>query len=60
MRTTSMIHSNASTSGPIHQGRRVCRLRLNVMAMQDQRVISTLDHVDKLLRFPDVDPYRKY
>jgi hypothetical protein len=30
------------------------------MPLQDQRVTSTLDHVGKLLHFPDVHPYRKY
>jgi hypothetical protein len=30
------------------------------MPLQDQRVTSTLDHVDELLQFPDVHPYRKY
>jgi hypothetical protein len=30
------------------------------MPLQDQRVTSTLDHVGKLLQFPDVHPYRKY
>jgi hypothetical protein len=29
-------------------------------ALQDQRVTSTLDHVDELLRFPDVHPYTKF
>ena len=30
------------------------------MPLQDQRVTSMLDHVDELLQFPDVHPYRKY
>lgn len=30
------------------------------MPLQDQRVTSTLDHVDELLQFPEVHPYRKY
>ena len=30
------------------------------MSLQDQRVTSTLDHLDELLQFPDVHRYRKY
>ena len=29
-------------------------------ALHDQRVTSTLHHVDELLQFPDVHPYRKW
>lgn len=36
------------------------RLRPSILPLQDQRVASTLDQVERLLRFPDGHPYRKF